>query len=275
MSGTPTPPTAGGGASPAAPSPVSGCAITSRTVARTPKDRARTKIGVGEEVTLTVSPGPATWSITSGTGTLSPNTGSRGRVTFMADDNAGSVTITATVGTCTCSITFTVVQPTNWTMKRQSKTKLEHTKGWPDCGWMGMLYVHPDDVNFYNVEDREKDSQCVATGSYSVFNGDFHGNYPPPDYASNWFVLRRHTSNGQTDGIPDHIYSGYPGAAAVGTKPPFNVGTSYFEIIMQWRVVGSANIHDFPMQRQEHEIFANGECESRKGGNVEKTRYNR
>jgi type VI secretion system secreted protein VgrG len=275
MSGTPTPPSAGGGGAPAAPAPASGCAITSTTVARNPKNRARTKIGVGEEVRLSVSPGPATWSITSGTGTLSPNSGTRTRVTFAADDKAGSVTITATVGSCTCTITFTVVQPANWTMKRKSKTKLKHTKGIPDCGWLGMIYVHPDDVNFYNVEIREKDSNCVATGSYAGFNGLPHGNYPAPDYASSWFVIRRHTANGGTIGVPDNIYSGYTGPVAAGANPPFNVGSFYYEITWQWRVVGNANIHDFPVQRQESELFANGKCETRKGGHTEKTMYNR
>src|ERR1043165_7395823 len=72
------------------------CTLASETIATSPTNRARTKIGVGEEVKLTVTGNPATWAITSGGGTLSPNTGARNSVTFTADDNAASVTITAT-----------------------------------------------------------------------------------------------------------------------------------------------------------------------------------
>jgi hypothetical protein len=93
--------------------------ITSQTVATSPANRARTRIAVGEEVELTVSPDPATWAITGGTGTLTPNSGSVAKVTFTADDAAGSVTIKATAPSGDASITFTVVAPSGWTMVRK------------------------------------------------------------------------------------------------------------------------------------------------------------
>jgi len=159
-------------------------------------------------------------------------------------------------------------------MIQQPGTHLKHTSGRPDCGWKGITFFHPDDVNFYRVEDREKDSQAVTTGSYSGFSGVWHGNYPLPDRVSGWFPLVRHTAGGTTDDSPDEIYSGDPGAAATGAAPPFTTGTMYFPITLQWRVVGSANVHDLPVVRQEHEIFANGRCESRKGGHPEHSMYN-
>jgi hypothetical protein len=85
--------------------PSGSCTITSLTIATSPLNRARTKIGVGEEVELTVNPGPATWAITSGSGTLNPSSGSNTKVTFTAGDTAGSVTITATGSGCSCMIT--------------------------------------------------------------------------------------------------------------------------------------------------------------------------
>jgi hypothetical protein len=249
------------------PKPCS-CTITSQTVATSPANRARTRIGVGEEIELTVSPGPATWEITSGTGKLSPKSGTK--VTYTADDKAGSVTITATKPDCSCTIILTIVEPSSWTMKRQPSTNLKHTNGRPDCGWKGIMYVHPDDVNFYRVETREKDSQAVATGSYATFNGVKHGNYPPPDNASVWFAITRHSeTDGSTDDAPDDIYSGDPGTGATGAAPPFKIGKMHFPITIQWRVAGSGTIHDFPVIRQEHEIFDNGRCESRKGGLTE------
>jgi len=194
-------------------------------------------------------------------------------VSFTAGDTAGSVTITATGSGCSCTITCTVVEPSGWTMIRQQSTNLQHTHGRPDCGWKGMTFFHPDDVNFYRVEDREKDSQAVATGSYLSFHGVWHGTYPPPDRVSGWFPLVRHTAGGTTDDAPDEIYSGDPGAGDTGAATPFTPGKMHFPITLQWRVVGSSNVHDLPVVRQEHEIFANGRCESRKGSHTEHTMH--
>jgi hypothetical protein len=137
------------------------------------------------------------------------------------------------------------------------------------------MHVHPNDVNFYRVEVREKDSQFVATGCISHFSGDYHGNYPPPDRVSSWIPLRTHTDAGGTEwtGV-DNIDTGDYSVADAGAAPPFNVGSGYFPITMQWRVVGKANVYDFATVRQEEELFANGRCESRKGGNTEFTMYN-
>ncbi len=251
------------------------CTISSQTIATSPADRTRTKIGVGEEVKITVKGNPATWKITSGTGTLSPNTGARTSVTFTADDKAGSTTITATGSGCSCvnTITFTIVQPANWTMKRAAGTNLKHNNGRPDCGWKGNQYIHPNDVNFYRVEVRELDSQAVCTGSYMVFNGVKHGNYPPPDNASSWLTASTHTdADGTKINMIDNIYSGDPQAAA-GNAPPFTVGTMYFPITFQWHVTGNATKHDFGVVRQEHEIHSTGKCDSKKGGNSESSMF--
>jgi hypothetical protein len=252
------------------------CTLASQTVATSPTNRARTTIGVGEEVTLTVTGNPATWAITSGGGTLSPNTGARNSVTFTADDNAASVTITATGSGCSCvnTITFTVVRPANWTMKRRTGTNLRHTHGRPGTGWRGIMYVHPNNVNFYRVEVREVDSQFVATGCISHFSGDYHGGYPPPDRVSSWISLNTHTDADGTQwtGV-DNIDTGDYSVADAGAAPPFNVGTGYFSIVMQWHVIGGANIHDFAAVRQEEELSSTGRCESRKGGNTEFTMH--
>jgi len=254
------------------------CTLTSQTVATSPADRARTKIGVGEEVNITVAGNPATWAITGGTGRLSPNTGTHSSVVFAADDNAGSVTVTATGSGCSCvnTITFTVVQPSDWTMIKKPGSGIKHKNGRVDCGWQGVMYIHPNDVNFYNIENREKDSLSVGTGVYNPsHNGKPHGDYPPPDNASDWFAMESHSeANGSTDGSTDDIWSGYPKPSVVGTAPPFVTGSYYWDITMQWRVVGKTTVHDFPTVRQEHEIFADGKCVTSKGGNSESAMYN-
>lgn len=254
--------------------PCAQCAITSETVATSPADRARTRIGVGEEVKLTVNPGPATWAITSGNGTLSP-AGSQTTVTFTAADKAETVVITATGTGCSCTITFTVVEPSGWTMKRKPGTNLRHVQGRPDCGWRGILFVQPNEVNFYRLEIREKDSKYETKGSYKPFDGVYHGNYPPPDRVSPWITFTM-TSHAAADGTPwngiDTIDTGDPGAGATGAAPPFVVGTGRFPITMQWRV-GTGAPRDFAVSDQKAEIFEDGRCESRKGGNTERTMY--
>ncbi len=53
--------------------------------------------------------------------------------------------------------------------------------------------------------------------------------------------------------MTDTTYSGYTGAAATGTNSPFNVGTAYFSIVYQWRLIGNINIHAFPaIQHRPH-----------------------
>jgi hypothetical protein len=271
----PTPLNSGNGAGPATgpPSmPCTQCTITSKTVATSPANRARTRIGVGEEVELTVNPGPATWAITSGTGRLSPR-GSQTTVTYTASDTGGNVTITATGAGCSCTITLTVVVPSSWTMKRQPGTKLRHNKGRPDCGWHGIFFVQPKDVNFYNMEFREKDSQYEGDGSYSSYKGAWHGNYALPERVSAWLPITSHTdADGSQPAGVDSVDTGDPGPAVTGDKPPFKVGSGHFPITMQWKV-GTGDAKDFPTTRQEDEIFADVRCESRKGGNTEHTMY--
>lgn len=267
----PTPPKA------TTPQPVQACptglTITSQTVATSPTNRTRTRIGVGEEVELTASPGPATWALTKGSGTLSPG-GSQTKVTFTASDKGETVEITATGAGCSGKIIFTIVEPSNWTMKRQPGTNVGHPAGRPRCYWRGVFFIHPNDVNFYRIQFREKDSKYVGTGSYASYNGDYHGNYPPPDQASAWLPVTGHTdADGSSPAGVDSIDTGDPGAAVTGAAPPFVAGTGHFPITMQWKV-GSGSPKDFAVTNQEDEIFASGRCESRKGGNMEHTMYN-
>jgi hypothetical protein len=172
-----------------------------------------------------------------------------------------------------------VVEPSRFTMRKKGRT-LEHNNPRPDCGWTGLVYVHPKDVNFYRVQIRELDSQAVTTGSYSGFSGLWHGNYPAPGRASSWLALTSHSeSRGSKAAAEDHIYSGDPGSgatdpAAPATPPPFNVGTMYFAMTWQWRVVGKATRHNFPSFRQSHRITAPGRCTSSKAGNSESSMYN-
>jgi type VI secretion system secreted protein VgrG len=253
------------------------CTIASQTFKTSPADRTRTKVGVGEEVTITVTGNPATWEIDTG-GTITPSGAEANSVTFTAGETAASATITATGVGCGCvnSITFDVVEPDSFTMRRKGAT-LEHNNPWPDCGWTGMIYVHPNDVNFYRVQVREVDSRAVTSGCYATAlqTGAYHGNYPPPARVSPWIAVTSHTeARGSKTTVTDHIYSGRPLSSwAGGANPPFMAGTMYYPMTWHWRVRGSANHKDFPHFRQSHRVTAPGRCTSSKAGNSESCMY--
>ncbi len=229
-------------------------------------------MAVGEEVTLTYSLGSATWTSGGGAGTLSPSSGAQ--TTFTAGDTAGSVTITATGCGCSAPITITVVEPSGWTMRRAAGSNVGHTAGRPDCRWYGTMLVHPNNVNFYRIETREMNSTISLAGSYNIPSWVGLKHQPPAQTASGFFSITRHSdAEGSEVAMRDNIDTGDPGAAATGSAPPFTAGTHSFPITWQWKVSGSSNIHDFPEQRQEAEIFTTGRCESRKGSHTESTLY--
>lgn len=265
------------GASPApapgatVPPPGPPCSITSQTVATSPSNRARTRIGVAERVRLRYNSGAATWRIVRGGGTLSATSGST--VTYTAGEAAAQVEISATGSSGACSIVLDVVEPASWIMKLAAGRPKKHRNGRPDCGWLGEFFVHPADVNFDNLQTREVDSTCTASGGMACQHGNKHGSYPGPDFASPWFRLTGHTADGTTDSSLDQIYSGDCGAGSTGTAVPFTAGQLHFDIRMQWQVYGATTVHDFPMQAQESQLFADGHCETRKGGHTESILY--
>jgi hypothetical protein len=232
------------------------CTITSQTVVTVPADRSRTTIGVGEDVWLTVSPGPATWSV-DGEGVFSSDSGTS--VTFRAGRNAGTVVITAVGAGCSCPITFTVIAPSSVSMGRQPDTPIKHTNGRPDCGFLGQLLLQPDTVSFINLEVREKNSHCTADGFFLPFNNCTH--QPAGQTESAWFTMNDCIpGKGTPANLNDNIYSGDP-----GTGPPFTVGTMVFPIDWEYRVWGGP-AQALPHFEQRHEVNAAGKCTTSKGG---------
>lgn len=156
------------GGPPPCPTP---CAITSQTVTTARTNRARTKIGVAEKVTLTVSPaGSYNWSV-SGGGTLSSTSGSS--VVFTAGDRASTSVVTAANGPCSCTITFTVVEPSD-AYQVQFDGTLHEATGTTSGGFMGTTYLEPKDVSFENIEINEGTCPATATGIRAPSNGNIH-----------------------------------------------------------------------------------------------------
>ena len=262
--GSSDPPASGGGTPPAPPAtppacPNNACTITSLATDKTTLSRARTTIGIGEDVDLTVSPGPATWNIVSGGGSLASTSGTT--VTYTAPDRVATVVIKATGSGCTCSITLNVIEPTSLLFQKDSNFK--HTTGRPDCGYLAKVFVQPDTVSFHNIEVRELNSAATLTGFYDIPSwrtprithqgaGQTH---------SAWLNVDPCVVGSGSPGIPwkDQIYSGDPGGA-------FADGTMTFPITWEFHV-GAGAEKAFPGFQQIARVDgATGTCTQSKDG---------
>ncbi len=145
--------------------------ITTETVATIPSNRARTKIGVGEEVKLTLSPSPSstvTWSVT-GQGTLSSTTGNP--VTFTAHEQASTPKITVSYDSYSCEVSFNVVVPSSVTLVKTggqgqaSPLGVQMTANW---------YIGPEDVNFSKLMIAEQTCAANCTGYFTYQQGLTH-----------------------------------------------------------------------------------------------------
>jgi hypothetical protein len=221
--GSSDPPNSPAGPPPAPPATppacsTNACTITSQTTVTSPPNRARTTIGIGEDVDLTVTPGPGTWNIVSGGGSLASTSGTT--VTYTAPDRVATVTIQATGSGCTCSITLNVIEPTGLLFQKDSNFK--HTAGRPDCGYLAKVFVQPDTVSFHNIEIRELNSAATLTGYYDIpaWRTPRITHQPAGQTHSAWLNIDPCVVGSGSPGIPwkDQIYSGFTlGAVADGT----------------------------------------------------------
>lgn len=231
---------ADGGSPPCPPT----CNITSETFATAPANRARTKVGVGEEVTLKFSLGNASWSTIAGR--LSSLSGAS--VVFTAPDRAASVTVTATGSGCTATITFTVVEPSSVRMRRYPGTGVKHTVHRPDVGIRTEIYLLPDDVCFYNVSYHEVDVHAVCSGVYSPFTGLGHDPHP----ATLGMSMTVIAGLGTKANAMDSVYSGDP-----GTLPPFPPGSEVYDIPYEFKV-GAGPWKQFATVRHDCSLATDG-----------------
>lgn len=145
--------------------------ITSETVVADPAPRTRTKIGVGEEVTLTHTPGAAAWSAPLGRFSVA-----NGPTTIFTAPDTAQARLTVTGGAAT--IDFEIVAPTSVSMDREPGTGVMHALNRPTSGIRARVFLGPDTVNFNKVIYHEMDVAGVATaGAYSCnpFSGGHCG----------------------------------------------------------------------------------------------------
>jgi len=225
--------------------------IRSQTVQAAPPNRARTRIGVGEEVRLTAS-APANWSV-SGGGTLSATSGTT--VVFRAGAQADSATITATAAESSGTLRLDVLEPS---FRMEVAFGVKHTHGRPDCGFLTKMFLLPADVSFVHVDVREQNSACRADGFFARFNGNTH--QPKEMTSSEPFVVKSPGADGKgsTPDLFDQVYSGDPGGRIFE-------GRVTCDITWEFRVRGGA-FKAMPQQAQSHVVDAAGNCTTSKAG---------
>ena len=241
----PSPAEPPGGAPPKPKQPV----ITHETEARTPGNRARTKVGVGERVTLKVDPGPGKWLVSGGK--LSSGTGAK--VTFTAGDKAGRAAVSVEVGGLKTGLQFEVVAPT--TVTQVTKRKVHHAVPQPNAGFVADIFIGPADVSFANVNFYELEVMAIDSGYWTAMSDKGHHPATAPDPGTTTVTAR-----GTKLLYPDNIFSGYPGV----TVPPF-AGSRTWNIPWQFQV-GSGAKHQFATVTQSIVSDAAGTTTASKAG---------
>ncbi|HXW76599.1 MAG TPA: hypothetical protein VEJ20_04240 [Candidatus Eremiobacteraceae bacterium] len=238
------------------PSPTQTASITSQTFAKVPADRSRRTIGVGEQVKLTFSGEDAHWSLSGGSGEVTP-TGKTSIFTASITPATETIEAVDTKTGATAQITFDVIAPNGLAFQRIPSTTIHHHKGWPDIGFEAKVYLLPDNVSFDNIGVREQDSAYVATGYYSWMNGVTHNPAKTPEVTTSlvpgkgWLLANE-----------DDVWSGRE-------DYPFNPG--YENITIPWEYDAAADgdagpFHVFASVLQSCELDKDGKTiTARKG----------
>jgi hypothetical protein len=196
--------------------------ITNQCVATTPTNRARTIVGVGEEVVLGLAgapPGICAWSASAGS--LSNATGTR--TLFTAPSNAMMATVTVTLpGGQSLRRDFTVLEPGGVDHSDLLEV-YDFDEGESGAGMYCRVYLGPTNVSFYRVQLME-----VATNAASItgYYADSRNALNPPadlkDFQANvWFQINADNSwqhNGEDDGTD------YDRAYWADDNPPYDAG---------------------------------------------------
>ncbi len=232
--------------------------VAHETVAAAPANRKRAKVGVGEEVTLTVSPGSADWAVAGDHGAKVVSASGLA-ATFTAGDRAGASTITGTALGSSFTVEFTVIEPTGAMMERAPGTGIYHRSGTPSVGFLGKPFIQPADVSFQNIKIREKHCAAVTTGYFGHQAGLDHDPDPggPNDFKAVGSVV---AGKGSEFLVVDTVQG-----ADGGKGPPYSDGTFTWHIPWEYRV-GAGAPKEFATVDQVKTIDSTGRLTISKGG---------
>lgn len=132
------------------------CQIMHTTVATSPYNRQRRRIGVGEKVALAIPQDNGQWNV-EGPGVLDTRAGNM--VELTAGDSAGRVFISVQgQDGCFSRIDFEVVEPDG--VELVAEPAIGHTQGTPSVELYANVHITPADVSFQGVYFREL--KCLA-----------------------------------------------------------------------------------------------------------------
>jgi hypothetical protein len=212
--------------------------IQTETVATTPADRTRKKLGVGEEVNLTFKPPsiPINWYVESNKGTVAPPTGSTTK--YTAHNAAAEGKVKAEFKGLNELTSFNIIEPSGETaVKDRDETWPSGVQG---AGMHLIVTVTPTDVSFYNVEVLEVDKGTVNVSGYFT-------NFPSS--------VLKHVPNSKWIQLTDaNIWTDL--ARFYNWGSPWKQGTYQWNIDVLWHLVGSSGSgKKFNSRTQLHEII--------------------
>jgi hypothetical protein len=221
--------------------------LTSETVATQPTDRKRKKLGVGEEVNLTLKPSSLpspTWALTGtpGTSTLSPMSGITSKLT--AGERACTPTSEATINGETVKIDFNVVEPSTVTLVKTGGSGVPNPLG---VQMTAEWYVGPNDVNFSKLAIAEQQCNAVCTGYFNYQQGLVHN--PGQDLQ---------VSN--TRGHGGWLCSGIDNISGGSQGPPYAAGTFTWSIPWHYKINGNSFLFIIVDHVKEMTIGANNKA---------------
>lgn len=200
--------------------------LSSETFATIPSDRKRTKLGVGEEVSLNLKPvslPTANWSLSGNIGTSAlTNPGNTGAVfnLLKLGNRKCAPTSQVKINDSILKIDFEVVQPDG--ERSDSNTPISYPSGTQGAGMQIEVTTLPNDVSFYNVEVIEVDKGTQNIKGYFGHVAIADLNHEP--YAD-WLVL-----------TPQNKWPQGDKAAFHGWEIPWSYGTYEWAIEVRWRI---------------------------------------
>ena len=222
--------------------------LTNECVSPIPANKARTTIGVGEEVSLyfdgtIANVTPPTWTTTGGA--LSQPTG--WNTLFTAPDNEGNVNVTCNVHGEKFEIPFDVLKPNG--VKSTQRGLESFPVGQVGAGMYINVVLQPATVSFYRVEMMEPGADATGTTGYFINNAPSHNS---GNGANDWHpVNNANKIVSPPENLFDHATSsGWPIGAS---------GSYTWPISPIWRVLGNATTHPLPgWTDQVHTLGSDG-----------------
>jgi hypothetical protein len=204
------------------------CPLISQCFATTPANRARTTLGVGEQVALyfgSTLPTNAQWSTTGGG--LSLTSGMTNLFTAPSNAPNGTfVKVTAAVFGKPVSITFNVVEPSGHGFAQISGTN-HFSVGEIGAGMTNQLWLFPTNVSFYRVFTWELPAGIANVTGYFTNNS---GQIPSPNIGS--------AQLNEVNNLTDIVASGLFDFSSYSL--PLFPGSWDYLVTNMWTIVGSS-----------------------------------